>query len=751
MQRYIPATGSCLRALKSVVLFLAFTLIPSGLTAQSTIIDYPIPRISVIPVIDGVVDALEWSEAHRIPVNIETNPGENIPAPVNADAFIMEDGENLYVAFLAHDPDIAAIRAYYRDRDNTGNHDRVGIVLDTFNDQRRAYEFFVNPFGVQMDAINDDVNNRYDSSWNGIWESAGQVNDDGYSVEMAIPLKQLRFAEDQDSQIWGVDFVRLYPRGRNYRISNNPQDRNRSCYLCDIRKAQGLENLEPSMNLEIIPTLTTIYQEDRNPALGDWETDGTDPDASVDVRWGINQNIYLNATLNPDFSQVEADSTQLDTNTTFSLFYPERRTFFLDGADYFNTFLNLVHTRNIADPDYGVKLTGKNGNHTWGLLRADDANTSFLIPRSLGSSVASLGETDSEASVLRYRFDIFNNSAIGAIVTDRRGDDYSNTVTGLDAVFQLTDSDVVYLQSLRSESSYPLAVQQRYQQAAHLSDETHVVEYRHRDRRWDWFINYSDFGADFRADMGFINQVDYRKVVSRLGHTWRWDDANFFNRIWFAADWDKTWDQSGLVLEEETEFFVEMDGPLQSSLSGLFGGSDTWWNGKYFDEQFNQVNLGVRPNSDLYLGLYYRLEDVVDFANTRLGRSRRIGPEVTFSWGPHLQLNLQHTLQHFDVDGGRLFTAKLTDARVSYQFDARSFLRFTLQYTDNQRDQDLYINPVQHHSRDLAMQLLYSFRLNAASRFYIGYSDASFQDDAFNSLEKTNRTVFAKLSYAWQP
>ena len=734
-----------------VSLLSCFPLMGPKSLAQGPDLQFPIPRIQQLPVIDGRVDPAEWAPASRVLLDIETDPGENIPASVTADALIMEDGETLYVAFIARDPDVNQIRAYYRDRDNVRNQDQVGIVLDTFNDQRRAYEFWVNPLGVQLDVVRDDVNNRYDSSWNGIWESAGRINSDGYSVEMAIPLGQLRFAEGLPNQTWGVDFVRIYPRGRSYLISNSPRDRNRSCYLCYLPKLQGFADLEPKINLEVIPTLTTKYSQQRDPALDDWNSDGADPEASLDLRWGINQNLYLNATLNPDFSQVEADSTQLDTNTTFSLYYPERRTFFLDGADYFNTFTNLVHTRNIAEPDYGIKLTGKNGNHSWGLLTADDQGTSFLIPRSLGSSLASLTDVSSDVSVMRYRYDIFNNSTLGAIVTDRRGDGYSNQVTGLDGVFQLSRSDSLHVQTMHSSSEYPLGIQQRYQQDHHLSGSSHVAEYRHRDRRWDGFINYSDFGADFRADMGFVNQVDYRKIVARLGHTWRWSDQNFFNRIWFAADWDKTWDQSGLVLEEETEFFIEMDGPRQSSLNGLFGGSKTYWNGKYFDEQFNQLNFVIRPSSDLFLRLYLRVEDVVDFANTRLGRSKRLGPEVTFSWGPHMQMNLQHTLQHFDVDGGRLFTARITDARLSYQFDARSFLRFTLQYTDNDRDPTLYVNPVQARRKDLGMQLLYSYRLNAASRFYIGYSDARFQDDRYRSLEATNRTVFAKLSYAWQP
>ncbi len=732
-------------------LIFIFALLPLTLRAQQTEVEFQIPRVTQAPEIDGDIGEQEWAAAARVLLDIETNPGENIPAPVTSEALIMEDGEVLYVAFISWDPNIDEIRAFYRDRDNVRNNDQVGIVLDTFNDQRRAYEFYVNPYGVQMDAINDDVNNRYDSSWNAIWDSAGRINEDNYTVEMAIPLKQLRFTEGLDSQTWGINFVRRYPRDRDYRISNRPRNLNLSCYLCDIGKARGFADIEAGRNLEVIPTVTSSYSENRQPPDGQWIENDIDPQASLDVRWGVNQNLYLNATLNPDFSQVEADRTILDTNTTFSIFVPERRTFFLDGADYFNSYLNLVHTRNIANPDYGTKLTGKSGNHTYGLLTANDTNTSFLIPRSLGSSVATLGEVESDVSIMRYRYDVLNNSAIGAIVTDRQADGYRNTVTGVDGVFQLTNSDTLTVQTLHSQSKYPVAIQDSYKQLPDISDQTHVIDYRHRDRRWDWWVNYVDYGEDFRADLGFINQVDFRRLTTRVGHTWRWNDDNFFSRIWFAADWDKTYDQSGLNLEEELEFFLEMDGPLQSRLSGLFGGSKTYFNGKYFDEQFNQVRINFRPNADLFLNMYLRVEDVVDFANTRLGRSVRIGPEVTYSWGPHLQMNLQHTLQEFDVDGGRLFTANLSDGRITYQFSPRSFLRFTLQYVDQDRDPSLYVNSVQSRNKTLATQLLYSYRIDAASRFFIGYSDSGFQNDSFDSIEQTNRTVFAKFSYAWQP
>ena len=720
------------------------------LHAQS-LSNYNIPRVNTQPRIDGQIDQGEWRQATRIAVNIETNPNDNVPAEVEAHALIMEDGEVLYVAFIALDPDPDQIRAFYRDRDSMWNDDWVSIVLDTFNDERRAFEFFANPYGVQADAIQDDVNNDEDESWNAIWDSAGQINEEGYVVEMAIPMKQLRFTPSENSQTWGIDLVRFYPRDRGTRIANNPRDRNISCYICQISKADGFANLTRSRNLEVIPTVTSTAVENRNPAMGGWNSESIDAEGSLDVRWGISQDLYLNATLNPDFSQVEADSAQLDINNTFSLFFPERRTFFLDGADYFDTFERLVHTRNISDPDYGLKLTGKSGGHTYALLTANDVNTSFLIPRSLGSSVASLGEIESNVAIGRYRFDIFENSTIGALITDRRADGYNNTVSSVDAVLRPTDQDSISIQSMHSSSEYPILIQGQYGQAASLSDTSQRLEYRHTDRIWDWRLGYTDTGDDFRADLGFVNRVDFKFVVATVGHTWRGESGDFFNRIRVALDYDRTEDQSGLQLEEEFEVFLNMNGPKQSFLSGLFGGSETYWNGKYFDEQFNQLRVGFTPRANLRVSALMRVEDIVDFANTRLGRSKRFGPSVNYRWGKHLELDLDHTLQQFDVDGGRLFTANLTDLKTTYQFSARSFLRFTLQYTDNKRNQGLYVRSVQARTKQLTTQLLYSYRFSAATRFFIGYSDAGFQNDTYDAIEKTNRTVFAKFSYAWLP
>ncbi|MEQ8955243.1 MAG: DUF5916 domain-containing protein [Gammaproteobacteria bacterium] len=745
--RTIPATSR--RTAKLVITALMLVLTSANLLAQSN--TYQIPRINGAPDIDGDASDVLWSQAERIPVNIEVDPGDSVPAEVQAHALVMENGETLFVAFIAEDPDPDQIRAFYQDRDRAWNDDFMGIILDTFNDERRASEFFVNPLGVQMDATFDDVNNREDESWNAIWDSVGQITESGYTVELAIPLKQLRFNASSEDQVWGIDVTRHYPRNRRTRMRSQVMDRDIDCYLCKISKIEGFAGLEQSRNLEIVPTLTSTRIESRDPAVGEWQGGDFDFEPSLDVRWGITQDMYFNGTLNPDFSQVEADSPQLDINNTFSLFFPERRTFFLDGADYFDSRKNLVYTRNIADPDYGLKLTGKTGDHTYALLAADDVQTNFIVPGNLSSRIASLDNTSSEISIARYRYDIFSTSSIGTTITDRRGDGYNNSVVSVDAVLRPTTADTFYLQSMHSSSDNPLQIQNKFDQAASMSDNSHIVNYRHNDRNWDVAVDYEDWGTDFRADLGFINRVGYKFFLTTVGHTWRWDSDSFLTRFRFAADYDRTEDQNGLLLEEEVEYFINANGPMQSFFNVLIGGADVYWNGQYFEEQFNNFTAGFSPTQNLFMFIHYRVEDVVDFANTRLGKSEQIAPEISYRWNRHFQTAFEMRRQEFDVEGGRLFNATLGEVRTTYQFDNRSFIRFTAQYSHTERNPDLYLNPVQSLSKSLTTQLLYSYKLNAVTRFFVGYSDAGFRNDSYSSIEPTNRTFFAKFSYAWQP
>ena len=209
--------------------FVVFTLILLMLSAApvwaTTAGVTDLPRINAAVNIDGNLDDEAWLHALQVDISYETNPGENTPAKVKTVAYLMEDGTNLYIAFDARDPDPEAIRAFLRDRDSAYNDDFVGVVIDSYNDERRAFEFFSNPLGAQMDLTNDDVNQREDDSWNAIWDSAGRITDAGYIVEMEIPLNQLRFEKLDGKQTWGIDVMRVYPRDSRTRIGSNPLDR----------------------------------------------------------------------------------------------------------------------------------------------------------------------------------------------------------------------------------------------------------------------------------------------------------------------------------------------------------------------------------------------------------------------------------------------------------------------------------------------------------------------------------------------
>ena len=226
---------------------------------------HPVKRTDLAIEIDGRIDEEAWAQASPLELNYETNPGENTPPPVATRCWFLHSDSHFYVGCQADDPEPEKIRARFSDRDRAFNDDFVGVVIDTFNDERRAYEFFVNPLGVQMDLIQDDVNGNEDSSWDAIWDSAGLITDTGYQVEMAIPFSSLRFQRGEGIQDWGLDIVRIWPRDRRFRLGLNALERDVSCYLCQATKIRGFEGAEPGKNLEINPTFTTGRTESIDP------------------------------------------------------------------------------------------------------------------------------------------------------------------------------------------------------------------------------------------------------------------------------------------------------------------------------------------------------------------------------------------------------------------------------------------------------------------------------------------------------
>lgn len=712
-----------------------------------------LPRVSKPVAIDGSLEDDAWRHALQIELDMETNPGENVPAKVKTVAYLMEDGLNLYIAFDARDPDPSQIRAYLRDRDSAYNDDFVGVVIDSYNDERRAFEFFSNPLGSQMDLTNDDVNRQEDDSWDAIWDAAGKITDAGYVVEMEIPLNQLRFQRIDGKQTWGIDVIRMYPRDSRYRLGSSELDRQINCYLCQFQKYQGLENVDPGRDLEIVPTITAQRLDSRDDPVKDPIVNGgIEGEAGVSIRWGITPDLTANLAINPDFSQVEADVAQLEVNNQFALFFPEKRPFFLEGSDYFRTPIQAVFTRTVADPSVGAKITGKRGSNTFGFYAAEDDVTNLTFPGATSSESEALTMSNT-AMVGRYSRSIGDASSVGALLTARDGDGYHNYVGGIDARWKISDQHNIRAQVLRSDTDYPDEVATEFEQPLDVFGGTAAqAEYNFDSRNWFASAQYGLREDGFRADSGFVSRADYSQQAVGAGRRWHGDESTWWNRLQAKVDYHIGHNMEGRVLERQIRTEFAINGPRQWYAQTGTITRDVFFDGSMFKENKIHLYTQIQPRGGLFLGLWARIGDQVDFANSRLGEELRVNPHIEWNVNEHLLARLQSSFFRLDSkEGPNIFDATVHDLRLTWQFSNRSFVRLAVQQQDVDRNQAMYFDDIDENSRNVGRQLLYSYKLSPQTVFFLGYSDKHIDDDNLDSLAVTDRTYFMKVGYAWTP
>jgi hypothetical protein len=703
-------------------------------------VHYRIPKTQAAITVDGKIDETGWQQALAVPIAIEVDPAQNVPAPVTATAYLMYDENRFYAAFRCNDPDPSAIRAHLADRDTPFRDDFVGLMIDTFNDERRGYEIFVNPLGVQMDLSLSEAatDNKEDTSWDAIWSSAGRIDAEGYTVEMSIPFNSLRFQRAAGEQTWGVLPYRSYPRSLRHQITTVPLDPNNPCMLCQAVKMTGFEGATPGRNLEFTPT-ATAHRTDLRTAAGDrLEGGDVESDLGLTARWGVTPNLTLSGTLNPDFSQVEADAAQLSVNTDFALFYPEKRPFFLEGADFFATPLEALYTRTVADPSWGLKLTGKEGKNGLGVFVAEDEQTNLLIPGSQSSSSDTLPGRSTDAA-LRYRRDLGRSATLGGLTTHRKGENgYSNDVYGVDGLFRPSTSDRITFQALGSQSE--LGTESFDGSAVRLG-------YNHEARDWSWYARHESLSRGFRADLGFIPRVGYSYELAGLERIWWAKEKSWYTRWSFGGDWDLTTDANDTVLERELEVWASLHGPLQSFYNIDAGRRDRFWNGGTYDQTFTNLYLEMRPTGSLSLFFEGNVSDTIDFVHSRAADQIRLDPSVTYDFGKRLRVGLDHHYQKLGVEGGRLFTANLSQLRTIYQINLRTFVRAILQYENVDRTRLYTADPGSGQDEALFSQLLFAYKLNPQTVLFLGYSDNQIADE-IAPLSRTDRTLFFKIGYA---
>ena len=725
---------------------------------------FDVPRASSKIRIDGVLDEEAWQTAAVIPLPFEWQPGDNIPAPVKTECLVTYDLHNFYIAFRCFDPEPRKIRAHLMDRDDSDKlilDDHVNFMIDAFNDERRGFEFRVNPLGVQADANFSESEGYEDFSWDAIWDAVGKITDWGYAIEIAIPLNQLRFKKTGGTQTWGFSAERSWPRDARHRITSHVRSRNVACVICQFNKLTGFEGITPSRNIELNPTLIG-HRFDAIPEGGYPEEPLANGKAKLDpgltAKWGVTPNLILNATANPDFSQVEADVAQLEVNRRLALYYPEKRPFFLEGADFFLTPIQAVFSRTVADPLWGTKLTGKIGRTAVGVFAAQDEVTNLLFPSNpdFPSMQASLDQ-HAYGGVLRVRQDVGRMSTIGALYTGRTGTDYYNHLGGVDGFLRFNQNHSLTFQFLHSETDYPTETAQLFgQNESRFGGNAFSISYQLWTRNWLASADYQDLSPGFRADYGFVPRVDTRDVSATLFRQIWGKPGQWFNLLRLGGAAEAIYDHAGNLTDRNIGVGIVYQGQLETQVQLQGIASKTLYRGQSFDTLAVNFTSRIRPFSGSEIGLQGQAGQAVDFVNLRLANVLALGPQLTLNLGRHFNVTASDAYERLYLSGQTIYTVNLLQGRFIYNFSTRAFVRAILQYQDLRQNPDMYAVPVDPRQQHVFTQFLFSYKLNPRTVFFLGYSDNSLGGDLDASglgrvaITRTDRTFFLKISYAWQ-
>jgi hypothetical protein len=427
-----------------------------------------IPRFEHPPVIDGKLDDEIWKTAAVFKDFYQVNPGDNLAPSKPTEVMMGYDAKTLYFAFHCYDePD--KVRATVAKRDNVFSEDNVRVYLDTFNDQRRAYILGWNPLGIQQDGVMIEGQSE-DFSVDIVMESKGMITSDGWTLEVAIPFKSLRYEAGKGKQ-WGILIQRNIDRLNDEFDSWTPVSRDISSSLSQEGHITGLEGISTEHTLEVIPSVTVSETGKRVSALtlADLAADPTrvDPgrmlneplkfDVGVTAKYSLTPTVTLDLAVNPDFAQVEADQTVVTANQRFPIFFEEKRPFFLEGIDIFQTPIQAVHTRSIVDPDVAVKLSGKRGKNTFGILLASDnapGNFSEDERQDTASlpAIARFIDKNAYVGILRLKRDVGKQSYIGLLMTSYNFIEEHNQLGGIDGRWQIDKQKQIRFQVLVSTS-----------------------------------------------------------------------------------------------------------------------------------------------------------------------------------------------------------------------------------------------------------------------------------------------------------
>jgi hypothetical protein len=704
-----------------------------------------VPKTTLPITLDGDLSDAAWQQAAVIDKFYETSPSDNIPAKIRTVAYITYDNRYFYIGVRCDDPQPAKIRAPYVDRDAViGTDDNVAVFLDTRNDKRSAIELRINPRGIQADGIFNDANGNEDFSPDFFYDTAAKIDDKGWSGEFRIPFSSLRY-DRADPQTWNILVWRNWPREFRYGFHSAPLPRGSNCLICNVHPLTGLTGLPESGHLVAAPYVTASNDARPEAGLGSsLENGDTDADAGLDVKWTPSANNAVDLTINPDFSQVEADVAQITTNRRFAVFFAEKRPFFLEGFDLFDTPFTAAYTRTITSPRAGARLTGKAGSTAYTVLVTQDRGGGVtIIPGALGSSFAPQ-DFKSYDTIARVRHDL-GASFVGAVLTDREIDGGGhNRVLGPDFQWRPNQSDAITAQFLYSDTTNP----DRPDLSSAWDGESSqgyafTARWAHLKSTQDWFFLVRDLSNEFRADLGFIPQVGYREGYAEYGRRYFPEKGKLrFWRPFVTGDYQTNRDND--VILQQTSIGANGFGAKNINFFFALYPKEKIRVG---NELLSQTHFDWFFQFDPYrriprVTLQGRFGESIDFSSGEVGDGTSISASTTVR--PHDRLDLQMLVSRewLDVDSGRVFTETIERIRAQYSFSAKSLLRVIGQYVNVESGSG-------QHGGNFLGSVLYSYKLNWQTVLFLGYGDDRivFPD---NSLVRAGRSLFFKVSYAYQ-
>ena len=745
-----------------------------------------LPRVESRPVLDGALDDAVWREALTLEDFVQFEPRDRVPASRESVGYLAYDGENLYFAFRAWD-DPGDVRAtiFPRERGGGGD-DQVELVLDTFLDQRRAYQFRVTPHGIQWDAVKTEGSDN-DESVDFVWRSAGRLLDDGWSVEVAIPFASLRFPR-ADTIAIGFNIIRSFGR-TGEQASWAPRLIGHPCDICQQGVLYGIAGIERGRTLDFLPYISAAqygaraYGEDSVLVDGAWydtepprDFSVADPTAQVgaDLRLSLTSALVLNATINPDFSQVEADEEQIRTNRRFALFLDERRPFFLEGGDIFRpaegsgeSIGSVFYSRSIVDPSAGARITGKQGKYTIGALWARDATPAYFHydGHESGDVVAGIGRA-ATVGVARVRRDVLSDSHVGLTALGRDAGDSRSMLLGGDVLLRAgafsfsaeggASDDRAPLRLVEDTSmvgGVPV-VEVRPHEA--LDGERRTGSYyraslEREGRALSWGVSSTGATADFRNQLGEFERVGVQahsaglELTQYVNNDWlRWVEEEIEARA--------TTVYGGELLDYVVGSDVRLSLQRQTEISA----------GPHFERvtiagiPLDMVGAMIRGESaawkrlELEGFLYIGGREIVDFDDPRVGRGYTGNVSVTVR--PTARATVEARAQrsiHYEGWGEPLVAdAKIFRLRGTYQFTRALGVRLLVEHSDQfDSGNDL----TERREVELGSSVLLSYELAPASFLYLGWNDASREFERpvveRDRRMRTGSQLFLKVSY----